>query len=143
MPRIVTGIAVLVVLAVLALAASYAVMGPSGAIDLSRSKPSAGGLYRVGIAPEVEPLSLGTMHSWVLTLTTPDGKPVEGATIKIGGGMPQHGHGLPTAPQATASMVPGRYRIDGVRFNMAGNWILEIEVSAAPGRDTVSFNVAM
>lgn len=141
--RIITGVAVLATLAMVGLAVSYAVMGPSEALDFSRSKSSADGLYRVGIAPEAEPLSLGTMHSWVLTLTTLDGKPVEGATIKVGGGMPQHRHGLPTAPQVTADIGSGRYRIDGVRFNMAGNWVLEFEVSAAPGSDTVAFNVAM
>lgn len=118
-------------------------MSPPADLDLSRSKTTADGRYHVTIAPEIDPLALAVMHGWMLTLTTPAGQPVEDASIAVGGGMPQHGHGLPTAPKATAHLGGGRYRIEGVRFNMAGSWTLEFAISASPGDDTVVFNVIL
>ena len=47
------------------------------------------------------------MHSWMLTVKTPDGKPVEDAKVAIGGGMPDHNHGLPTSPQMTEHLGRG------------------------------------
>lgn len=143
MRRIVTGIVALVVVVAAGLAVTHALRNAPDDLDLSRSKATAGGHYRVEIAPELEPLAQGVMHAWVLTLTTPDGQPVEGARIAVGGGMPQHGHGLPTAPKATAYLGDGRYKIEGVRFNMEGNWTLEFAITASPGDDAVVFNVVL
>lgn len=112
-------------------------------LDLARSKSSDGKLYVVAIAPEKEPVVQGELHSWVLTLAAPDGKPVDGAQITVDGGMPQHGHGLPTGPQMTAALGQGRYRIEGVKFNMGGWWELKFAISAPPGDDSVTFNVSL
>jgi len=141
--RVVLGIVALGILVVAGLAVTHALRGPPADLDLSRSKITAHGRYHVEIAPEIDPLALAVMHGWVLTLTTPDGQPIEDARIAVGGGMPQHGHGLPTAPKATAYLGSGRYRIGGVRFNMAGHWTLEFAISAAPGDDAVVFNVIL
>lgn len=143
MRRIVIGIVALGIVVAAGLAVTHALMSLPADLDLSRSKTTAEERYHVEIAPELDPLAPGVMHAWVLVLTTPDGEPVEDAKIVIGGGMPQHGHGLPTAPKATAYLGEGRYRIDGVRFNMAGNWTLEFAISASPGDDAVVFNVAL
>ena len=116
---------------------------PQPTVDLVRSKATQAGLYRVTIAPEVEPLRTGVLHSWVLILATPDGKPVEGARITVDGGMPSHGHGLPTSPEATGYLGEGRYRIEGVKFNMGGLWELKFAVSAAAGDDRVTFNLRL
>ena len=143
MKKIVYGFVALVVVVAVGFLAMHFFMSPPDDLDLARAKTTEGGLYRVEIAPEVEPIQRGPLHSWVLTLTTPDGEPVEGATIGIDGGMPQHGHGLPTSPAATAYLGEGRYRIEGVRFNMGGWWVLEFSVSAAPGDDTATFNLTL
>jgi hypothetical protein len=118
-------------------------MAPPDDLDLARTKATARGLYSVTIMPEAEPLKQGEMHNWVLTLKTAAGQPVEGASIAIDGGMPQHGHGLPTAPQATGYLGEGRYRIEGVRFNMSGWWELKFAISAAQGDDSATFNVVL
>lgn len=136
------GIALLAIV-LAGMAAMYFFTKPPAGLDLSRSKASAKGMYSVAITPEMEPVQQGPLHAWVLTLTTADGKPVEGATITVDGGMPQHGHGLPTAPQATAYLGDGRYVIEGVRFNMSGWWALKFAISAAPGDDSVEFNIVL
>jgi hypothetical protein len=33
---------------------------------------------------------------------------VDGATLRVGGGMPDHGHGLPTAPAVREALGGGR-----------------------------------
>jgi hypothetical protein len=118
-------------------------MTPAGDLDLTRSKQSDQKVYIAAIAPEKEPLQQGELHTWVLTLTTQDGKSVDGATVTVDGGMPQHGHGLPTSPQVSAYLGDGRYRIEGVKFNMGGWWELKLAISAPPGADRVTFNLVL
>jgi hypothetical protein len=135
-----------IVLAILAVAGFYGMrmMAPPPVdLDLAREKTSAGGLYTVAITPEQEPLQQGPLHSWIATVTLPDGTAVEDATITVDGGMPQHGHGLPTSPQATPHLGEGRYRIEGMRFNMGGWWALNLGIASPAGDDTVEFNVVL
>ena len=111
-------------------------------IDPSLSKPSNMGHYQVSIAPRSEPVVINTLHSWVLAITTPDGQPVADAVVAVDGGMPRHGHGLPTAPQVTSYLGDGRYLVEGVRFNMAGWWAVKFDI-AAPRADSVHFNISL
>lgn len=111
--------------------------------ELARSKASAGGLYLVSIEPEGGTIPQGDLHAWVLTLTTADGQPVENATIQVDGGMPAHNHGLPTSPAVTGQLGGGRYRVEGVRFNMAGRWELRVAIDAPPGKDSAVFEIAV
>jgi len=69
------------------------------------------------------------------------GRGVDEAQISIDGGMPQHGHGLPTRPRVTRSLGEGRYQIDGVRFNMGGWWEFTLAIAGSSGADTVTFNL--
>jgi hypothetical protein len=118
-------------------------MMPPDNLDLARAKLSENGLYQVAIAPEAEAIEQNALHSWVLTLSTPQGGEVEGATIAVGGGMPQHRHGLPTAPQATEYLGEGRYRVEGVKFSMSGWWELSFDISSPAGMDKVTFNLVL
>ena len=132
------------VIATAAVLTALPVAGPPAVgRDLSRAKPTAGGHYVAALAPEFEPIARGKLHSWVLTLTTPDGKAVEDARIEIAGGMPSHRHGLPTSPQATAYLGGGRYRIEGVKFSMTGWWELRFAIAGRAGTDDVVFNLLL
>lgn len=86
------------------------------------------GLFQVIIGPERDPIPVNELHSWSLWVGTPDGEPIEGATITVDGDMPAHGHGLPTKPQVT--VVPGGYQIEGMKFQMPGRWELYVTISA-------------
>ena len=102
------------------------------------------GLFAASIQPEAPEIRQGELHSWILTLKTADGKAVEDAVVTIGGGMPQHGHGLPTAPEVTSYLGEGRYRVEGVKFTMDGWWELRFDiVSARAGADAVVFNLVL
>ena len=114
-----------------------------GDLDLSMAKMSNAGLYRVTLSPEAMPITVRQMHVWTVTLLTSAGVPVPQADIAISGGMPQHGHGLPTAPQVTKNFGDGRYLIEGVKFNMRGWWTFELAVSGELGADAVTFNIVL
>jgi hypothetical protein len=141
--RILTGILVVVVVAAATWFAMRMFMAPPDDLDLARSRATANGLYQLAIEPELEPITVGPLHSWIVTVTTADGQPVTDADISIGGGMPQHGHGLPTQPQSAGHIGDGRYRIEGVRFSMTGWWVLTIGVSSAAGKDEADFNIVL
>ena len=111
--------------------------------DLARSQTTAGGLYVAAIEPEVAEVKQGVLHSWVLTVKTADGKPVDDAHVAIDGGMPEHNHGLPTAPEMTEHLGEGRYRIEGVKFSMTGWWELKFDISSPAGSDTATFNLVL
>jgi len=70
-----------------------------------------------------------------------EGRPVDGAAITVDGGMPEHGHGLPTKPRVTKNPGGGIYVIEGVRFNMGGWWEFRLTVSGPAGVDTITFNL--
>ena len=93
-------------------------------------------LFTVSYESSIEPIEINRMHSWVLTLER-DGEPVEGATLTVAGGMPEHDHGMPTAPRITEELGEGRYSLGGMRFHMGGYWEVTIEIESGPTRDTV------
>jgi hypothetical protein len=81
------------------------------------------------------------MQTVVVIVTDSDGHAVEGATIAVDGGMPQHGHGLPTEPRVTRNLGGGAYEISGVRFNMGGWWEFSLDITSSAGSDKVTFNL--
>lgn len=118
-------------------------MRPPSDLDLSLAKASEAGLYVAAMAPVQEPVTVGPMHAWVVTLQDAQGLPVDGAAIHIDGGMPQHGHGLPTAPAVTEALGEGRYLVEGMRFNMGGWWEIDLAIEGTPGSDAVTFNLVL
>ena len=101
---------------------------------------SPNGIYEATIEP-TEPLKTRRMHTVKLKIRTPGGVAVEHASIAIDGGMPQHGHGLPTKPRVTRALGAGTYQVDGLKFSMGGWWELKFRITSAAGTDSVTFNL--
>jgi hypothetical protein len=78
------------------------------------------------------------MHSWILHIETETGVPVEGATVEVDGGMPEHNHGLPTKPRVTEELGGGDYKLDGLRFHMSGYWEILVTVTTDAGVSKVT-----
>lgn len=78
---------------------------------------------------------LNRLHRWRLLVADVHGAPVHGARIDVGGHMPGHVHGLPTQPRVTGEIAPGVYRVDGLKFQMDGWWVMQFEIQPAPGAD--------
>lgn len=83
---------------------------------------------QVELHSQVQPPPLNQMHSWLITLRNAEGVPLDGARITVDGGMPAHDHGLATRPEVTAERGEGRYLLEGVRFHMAGDWLLQLQI---------------
>ncbi len=92
---------------------------------------------------------LNQIQSWRLVLTEIDGRPVRDAVISFNGHMPGHVHGLPTQPLLSKELAPGVYRLSGVKFQMAGWWVIELEIevsstdSTSTVKDAVRFNLSL
>ena len=109
----------------------------------ARSRLTDAGLYRVSVVDRPEPLEINVMHAWRVRVATPAGEPVAGAELAIGGGMPAHSHGLPTAPRVTAEPAPGTYLVEGFRFQMPGRWVVTFDVLDGAVRDSVTFELEL
>jgi YtkA-like protein len=111
--------------------------------DIQTAKASVHRLYRASVRPDVTPIPVRRLQTWTLHLDTIDGQPVDTATITMDGGMPQHGHGLPTSPRVTRALGNGDHLVEGVKFNMGGWWVVRFAITSSAGTDTVSFNLGL
>lgn len=137
-------LAIPVLLLAIYVAAKLFWQSPPPDLDLSLSKSTNSGLYIVELEPEAKPLAVGPMHSWTVALSNPtDTSAIEEARIGIDGGMPQHGHGLPTSPAVTRALGKGRFLIEGMKFNMPGWWVIALTIDGPAGADTVTFNIVL
>ena len=103
---------------------------------------SANRLYVATLETAAE-LRTRKMQTVRVAVVDGDGHAVEGATLAIDGGMPEHGHGLPTRPRMTRMLGAGAYEVEGVRFNMGGWWELKVTITSERGADTVTFNLSL
>jgi hypothetical protein len=103
---------------------------------------SAAQSYRATFTP-VESIKVGKLHRWNITVVDANGTPVDSARITVGGGMPQHGHGLPTKPIVTEHLGGGKHVIDGMKFNMGGWWVVTLAIDGSKGSDVVTFNLKL
>jgi hypothetical protein len=111
--------------------------------DYAMKRPSATGRYRLTIQPRGDTIPVSKIHSWVLHIETAGGTPVDSAAICIDGGMPEHGHGLPTRPRMTENLKNGDYLIEGMKFSMRGWWVVKFTVTTPAGADSVRFNLSL
>jgi hypothetical protein len=112
-------------------------------LDYSRTRASEGGAYRATIRPQGDSIPKGRLQRWTLHLETAAGAPIDSAVVAVDGGMPQHGHGLPTRPRVTRALGGGDHLVEGLKFNMGGWWVVKFRVRAAAGSDSVLFNVKL
>ena len=123
--------------------ALHATMSAPADLDLSRTRITDGGKYRMSFAPAGDSIRVGRIHEWRLHLETAEGAAVDSAAITLDGGMPQHGHGLPTRPRVTRSLGGGDYLVSGMKFNMRGWWVVTFHMQAAGAADSVTFNLKL
>jgi hypothetical protein len=83
---------------------------------------------RIQVFSELNPLAINQIHSWHIRVLNADGTRLQ-PELSISGGMPEHNHGLPTAPQITGTLDNGDYLLEGMRFHMPGHWQLRFDLS--------------
>ena len=112
-------------------------------LDLSLERPTVAGLYKVALEPPQALPAINQIHAWTVKVSDAAGKPVHDAIFAVGGGMPQHGHGLPTNPRITREIESGTYRLDGMKFSMPGWWEIKLDIQAPIGADSITFNTVV
>jgi hypothetical protein len=105
-------------------------------------RASTNHLYKATLQP-AQGWRLRQLQTVPVLIVDAEGRPVEGATITVDGGMPQHSHGLPTQPKVSRYLGSGVYEIEGLRFSMGGWWELKLAIEAPAGSDRVTFNLSL
>lgn len=141
----VAGIVVgLVLLAVVLMSVMQMGMGAAPSdLDYSTTQVSENGMFTVSYAAPNDAVPVNQLHEWTLHVVNTNGEPVENATITVDGDMPEHGHGLPTRPQVTKYLGNGDYLVEGVKFQMAGWWVMDFTITANGQTDAVHFNMRL
>ncbi|MCB0115210.1 MAG: copper chaperone PCu(A)C [Caldilineaceae bacterium] len=114
-------------------------MAGNMAADALAPQMTENGLFQITATSQLDPVVINEIHNWVLHVETADGAPVEDAEIAVDGGMPAHNHGFPTTPQVTDNLGNGDYLVEGVRFNMTGEWVMDLTITAGGQTDSVRF----
>ncbi len=110
-------------------------------VDLKRSTEQ--GRYVVTLQPPATAPAINQIHAWQVKVASPAGAPVHEARIAVDGGMPQHGHGLPTQPLVRRELADGTYLLEGMKFSMTGWWEIKLALQTPAGPDKVTFNVVV
>lgn len=124
----------------LAMAAGRDIARPAPAEFGMGPRTSSNGRYVVTLETDGA-LRRGKLQTIRAAIRDAEGHPIVEAGIAIDGGMPQHGHGLPTRPRVSRELGDGRYEIAGVRFNMGGWWEFRLTITGPAGSDVVTFNL--
>jgi hypothetical protein len=59
------------------------------------------------------------------------GVPLEGLALAVDAEMPEHRHGMNVVPRVV-ELGPGRFRVEGLRFQMSGWWDLHVDLTRGP-----------
>ena len=130
-------------LSLFALAAATGCASAPHNLDVSLTRPSVANKYVVTLQPPATPAAINQLHAWQVRLASSAGAPIAHARITVDGGMPQHGHGLPTRPQVTQELAAGTYLIEGMKFSMTGWWEIKLAIDSPEGADKVTFNTVV
>jgi hypothetical protein len=76
--------------------------------------------------------------AWSLEVRDPDGKPVEGASLRVTPFMPDHRHGSTLTPVVDEA-GDGSYVADPVHFTMTGYWRITVRVATDEWTESAVF----
>ena len=105
-------------------------------------RTSASGNYTATIE-ETAKFPKRQMLTTTIVVKDKNGQPIDNLAIEFDGGMPEHGHGLPTKPSVSKENGAGQYRVNGLKFSMGGWWELKLRIANGVAKDSVVFNVEL
>jgi cytochrome c peroxidase len=111
--------------------------GNAATTTWQRQQVSSSGQYQATLTCATAP-AVAIFQECSLQLRSEQALPPD-LTLAVDGGMPSHGHGLPTAPQAIPTDKAGEFRIDGLKYSMTGEWVLGFWLHSAAGQDKIVF----
>lgn len=126
------------------LVCAAALLAPSsrGAAEPWREAISANGKYRVRVQQPQAVAKVGTYLGWTVIVRDVDGRRAD-VSLRVRGGMPAHGHELPTSPEVRR-VAAGEFLVEGLLFNMPGEWVVIFDMAehrTMPQRAIIRFNL--
>lgn len=118
---------------------SIILMSQAGVAE-TKNQISDNGSFNVILLNDLELEPLREFISFKIQVVDAIGAPISDAAISLSGGMPAHGHGLPTKPIITA-IGDGEYLVEGLKFSMMGSWELNFEIKSKEVSDTAKFTI--
>ena len=97
---------------------------------------------RIEIYSDLNPLAINRIHTWYIRVLDANGAHLQ-AQMSVSGGMPEHDHGMPTAPQITGQLDNGDYQLEGMRFHMPGLWQFLFELIVDGAAETALIEVVL
>lgn len=104
---------------------------------------SRDGHFKIVAMPAEGEVALRQHHDWIVSVQDAEGSPVELNGLSVAGGMPGHGHGLPSQPKVTEYLGDGRYRLTGFLFNMHGDWELRFQMTRRDIQDVADLTLTL
>jgi hypothetical protein len=102
-----------------------------------------GGHYRVTARPADGALVLHRMHDWIVGIELSRQDSEVPTAVHFDGGMPAHDHGFVTRPRVTRNLGGGEFLVEGVKFHMPGDWVLQITVASRGGAERATLPLAI
>lgn len=93
----------------------------------------------VKVAPVDHSIVVGSAADWTLELSGYNDDAL--VSLAFDAAMPDHGHGMPAPARVTGPFGPGKYLVEGVRFNMHGRWVITLQLGLQEGMQSVSFEL--
>ena len=90
-----------------------------------RRLSTGGGSYEITVRTTTPP-AVGGYQTWAVAISGRGSAGLD-PSLTVRGGMPGHGHGLPSEPQVRR-LAPGQFVLEGLQFNMPGEWVLHFDV---------------
>ena len=107
--------------------------------DHAVTQSSEDDAYMVSLYSKDSSIPFKKIHSWVVHIETKDGQSVENAKVYVFGGMPEHRHGFPTKPRVKKYLGNGDYLVEGIKFNMPGEWEMRFNIKDGHKRSRVVY----
>lgn len=103
------------------------------------------GGVRVVVDSDSWPIPINVMHRWRVRVLreTAGSTPFTPEALIVNGGMPAHGHGLPTEPSVSRYLDDGSFLVDGMRFHMGGEWEMVVRVLDGNRWHRAAFTIAL
>jgi putative membrane protein len=99
-----------------------------------------GGLYRFELELRPERPAVGELFEVILTVREAGtAQPVSGASVALDATMPEHAHGMMTAPEQT-ELGAGRYLVQGMKLHMPGRWRFHARAAHAGREDELALD---
>lgn len=98
------------------------------------------GRYQVSIGPRSGEIPLRELHAWRVRVADAAGRPVTPERVVLDATMPGHGHGMDSKPAPSGIDEDGSVIVEGMRFQMAGDWSFSVRVLGPAGPDVASIS---